>query len=420
MGRAFAAFAILIGSLLSAQQYDPKAPLTPELLMLSRIRRSMSENLKRQPDYTCSITIERSHRASSSKRFQLEDTVRLEVAYSGGKELYAWPGSTKFDERDVTDIVRSGAIGSGDFAGHANNVYSSNYPRFDYLGQESIGDVVAEKYHFVVSRAFSRYEMRIGGARGHVGYQGYIWHDAQTLDAIRLEIIVDDIPPDIPLSGSRSTIDYARMRIGDGEFLLPQASEITLTRPDGSEAKNRSTFSGCRQYKGESTLTFDEAPPPQAPERRTAAVTLPASLMVELRIEKPLDMRKIAMGDLWETRVTEDVKQGKTVWLSKGAKVQLRISRIELDSKPVEAYGVVLEPVSFQSGGSAGEFRAKLTPLMAPEAMQSPWRDTSNRTRVAVHNHDELNVLIVSGLPPIVPSGFSMTWRTLESAGAKP
>jgi hypothetical protein len=420
MDHAIVAFAILIGSVLSAQEYDSKAPLPPELVTLSRIRRSMSENLKRQPDYTCSITIERSHRTGSSKRFQLEDTVRLEVAYSGGKELYSWPGSSKFDERDVTEIVKGGAIGTGDFAGHASNVYSSNHPRFDYIGRESIGDRTAEKFHFVVSRAFSRYEMRIGGARGIVGYQGYIWHDAQSLDAIRLELSVDDIPPDIPLSGSRSVIDYARMRIGDGEFLLPQASEITLTRPDGSEARNRTTFSGCRQYKGESTLTFDEPPPPQAPQRRAAAVMLPGSLMVELRIEKPLDMRKIAMGDLLETRVTEDVKQGRTVWLSKGAKVQLRIARIEFDSKPVEAYSVVLEPVSFQSGDSTGEFRAKLTPSMAPEAMQSPWRDTSNRTQVAVCNHHELNVLVVSGLPPIVPSGFSMTWRTLESAGAKP
>ena len=68
-------------------------------IRIARIRSQMARNLERLPNYTCTQTIERSIRPARTRRFQLIDTIRLEVALVNGRELFAWPGSGKFDDR---------------------------------------------------------------------------------------------------------------------------------------------------------------------------------------------------------------------------------------------------------------------------------------------------------------------------------
>src|SRR5579871_381310 len=60
------------------------AELTPETLLLAKIRQHMSESLQRQPNYTCVETVERSNRTGAARKFQLGDTLRLEVALVDG------------------------------------------------------------------------------------------------------------------------------------------------------------------------------------------------------------------------------------------------------------------------------------------------------------------------------------------------
>ena len=87
-------------------------PLPPEVLLLGRIKAKAAENLQRLPNYTCTQTIERSHRNAKSRKFELLDTIRLEVALVEGKELFSWPGG-KFEEKGIGEIVGAGgAIGN--------------------------------------------------------------------------------------------------------------------------------------------------------------------------------------------------------------------------------------------------------------------------------------------------------------------
>ncbi len=65
--------------------------LAPEQLLLDRIRAHMIDTLARQPNYTCVETVERSRRDGATRKFRLEDTLRIEVALVNGKEMFAWP-----------------------------------------------------------------------------------------------------------------------------------------------------------------------------------------------------------------------------------------------------------------------------------------------------------------------------------------
>ena len=45
--------------------------------------------------------------------------------------------------------------------------------------------------------------------------------DETTLDVLRLEVHADDLPPVLPIVEAVTTVNYARMRLGDREMLLP-------------------------------------------------------------------------------------------------------------------------------------------------------------------------------------------------------
>src|ERR1035438_6838841 len=98
----------------------------------------MADNLRRQPNYTCLMTVERSARPAGRDRDLVhQDTIRLEVAEVGEKELFAWPGETLL-ERRIEDLVPNGMFASGDFASLANIVFRTHDPTFRPAGKKRI------------------------------------------------------------------------------------------------------------------------------------------------------------------------------------------------------------------------------------------------------------------------------------------
>src|SRR5271155_4430091 len=81
-----------------------------------------------------------------------------------------------------------------------------------------------------------------------LGYRGRFWVDAKSLDLIRLELTADDIPSALQLSAASESIEYGPVSIGNGTFLLPRSSELSLVDAAGAEAKNRTSYVACHQF----------------------------------------------------------------------------------------------------------------------------------------------------------------------------
>ena len=105
--------------------------------LLPHIREKMAEILVRQPNYTCTETIERT-RQSSGSHSKIEDTLRLEVALVDGKEMFAWPGSKQFEDHDLSDLVSTGMFGNGNFAIYARILFLSNAATFQDRGETQL------------------------------------------------------------------------------------------------------------------------------------------------------------------------------------------------------------------------------------------------------------------------------------------
>src|ERR1700694_3900221 len=137
-----------------------QSELAPEVLLLAHIKAKMADNLARLPNYTCTETIERSTRRAPSRRFEMLDTVRLEVALVEGNEMFGWPGAKRIDESDITKLV-SGTIGNGDFALMARNLFLTNSAQFKYAGETDLEGRRAARFDYVVPLIASGYRLKV-------------------------------------------------------------------------------------------------------------------------------------------------------------------------------------------------------------------------------------------------------------------
>ena len=326
MPRAVVLFAMVAP--LVAQAPDALTPLPPESLLLARIKLQMSDNLLRQPNYTCLETIERTRRPKGS-RAQVEDTLRLEVALVNGKEMFAWPGSKAFEDKELRDLVATGTFGNGNFAIHARAVFLTRSPVFVSRGEEILSGQPAVRYDFRVSLINSGYTLRVNQKEAIVGYHGSFWADPQTLDLRRLEVFADDIPPELEVDATMDRVDYHRLAIGGDLFLLPVESVLEM-RVRGDASRNYTRFTACRQFSGESVLKFTEelrADAPPVPPLQE--IVLPDRTELQLSLSQVLELRTLAVGDPITAELRADVKHQKQVIVPKGAVAQGRITRME-------------------------------------------------------------------------------------------
>ena len=306
------------------------AAQTPQQLLLARIRLHMMETLSRQPNYTCLENIERSRRDNATRKFQLQDNLRLEVALVDGKEMFAWPGSKNFEDTDLRELVPTGTFGNGNFAIFARAVFGGNIPTFEYRG-ESLSDAgTLIRYDFRVPLFMSGYQLEMQDAKETVGYHGSFYVDSKSLDLRRLEIFADDIPPNLHIVSASDRMEYARVKIGPGEFLLPVSSELVLVDSNHQENRNRTRFSACRQFTGESVLTFGDV---DASESNAGSskreLQLPPNLTVGLRLSNDINLDDAAVGDLIRAELNSDLKIKGQVLMAKGAVAQGRITRLD-------------------------------------------------------------------------------------------
>jgi|KBSSwiStaDraftv2_1062776.scaffolds.fasta_scaffold255092_2 hypothetical protein len=321
----------------NAQPAD-SGQLSPELLLLSRVRHHELQQLQRQPNFTCIETVERTQRTAATKRFQMVDTLRLEVALVGGKELFAWPGSKKFEDTEITDMVQRGAIGNGAFGLLARMVFEGRSATFDYRGEETLEGRPEKlvRWDYKVPRMLSGYSIRVGQRRAIVGFHGSFWVDPKSLDLRRLEKTADDIPPELELASASDRVDYARVPIGEQTFLLPSGSELRMVDLGGTESRNQIRFTACRQYSGESVVSFadpsEESLATKEP-RAVKEVEVPGGLTLTLSLETALELKSSAVGDPVEARLHGDVKHKGRILLPKGAVVSGRISTLQVKTE---------------------------------------------------------------------------------------
>ena len=308
------------------------APTPPGDALYNKARAYMADILANQPNYVCIETIDRSERMRPKAKFETIDSLRFEVAFVDKHELYAWPGSKKFDETSLVDMVPEGAaIATGAFAGHAEFLFRSN------AATVKAGDWADEdgkryaRYPFTVPANLSRYVlMKTKKDSAFVGYSGDIWIDPATVRVIRISLHADEIPARLDIQRTATSIEYGAAKIGQREFWLPARSIEEITSLLGRTDRNVTLFSGCRAFTGESTLRFDDGPAEDAAALQPAKVIeLPPGIWFEIQFDETVDSEKIHVGDMIPATLASDIKQKGQVLFAKGSAVEMRLVRLQ-------------------------------------------------------------------------------------------
>ena len=366
--------------------------------LLVRVRAKMSEILLRQPNYTCTETIERT-RQPAGNHSTIEDTLRLEVALVDGKEMFAWPGSRQFEDQDLRELVSTGMFGNGNFAIFARILFLTDIASFEERREAVLAGRPAVRYDFQVSRSGSGYRLRVDNREAVVGFHGTFYLDPATLDVRRVEVIADEIPTELNVSRAETTVDYSRVRIGEEEFLLPAASELTMASAQ-AVSRNWVRFASCRRFTGESTLSFDDPVVDNllaAPVAAAAELAIPAGLAVQLEMPA-IDLMRAAVGDPIQAVLRADLRNRHQLLAPKNAVARGRI--VQLDRQRSE---FVLR-IEFQSldwpGGHA--------------RLKASFDDAALVTRSLIRRSEPGGVMIISRKAGPRLSGILMFWRTEE------
>lgn len=261
-----AAFILAVGLILV------RVPIFPEelprgVLLSSRIKRHIKEELEHLPNITCLESVQREYQQAGGELRPL-DTVRLEVLSSGGKEFFASPGSGKFSEGTPLKYVGSGAFGTGYFGNYLKQILLSKNASYEYKGEEKIGKRRLARYDYRLPFLWSGQIIIMKEGSARVSLHGSYWADPQTHDVIRLDLSADDIPPSLPIAQAIMSVTYARTKLSNKiVVLLPKWAEFRMVKFSGEVNHNRIKFTNCRVFEAQSTLNFGTPASPEHPAR---------------------------------------------------------------------------------------------------------------------------------------------------------
>jgi hypothetical protein len=426
VGTVFLAVGLL--GILSAQDEDP-------VTVLMHLRDRIGDQGNRIPNHTCIETVERATYLAPPgpqpkscdallgrwkpsdvpklQRLDITDRLRLDVGISNGHEIYSWAGAKQFSESEIYDFVPEGAIGTGSFASLLLSLFESPNPQFSFDGEAEIGGRRLFEYSFLKPQADSHYRIRAGSGWVFSGYTAVLLVDMQTGDLARLTIRTDELPFGTSLCELGTTLDYRRLQLSGGDYLLPSATIQRFIGRDGAEGENRIGFTSCRVFQGESKVEFGKlAPDPDPPASAAPAPTaLVPGLAVSVDLAEAIDTASAAAGDRVEGRLARSVAgipagahvEGRLleVWRRHSDRPDIRIA---LRWETLEWNGVAISLnllPDFRRYRGIAQNSARTYRMPVVTLLESPLKNE--------HDYEVYHFPVAR---PIVPAGLRTEWVT--------
>jgi hypothetical protein len=393
--------------------------------LLLRARNTIAERDRRLPDYTCGQTVDRCiyvrRHTDDSKRscdqirsldpkgleLQSTDRLRLDVKVSEHQEIGTWHGS-EFTSSNIFELIGGGPYATGMMGLLVSNILGNPEAMLGYLGEEVVSGAALPVYSYRVPLSSSLYKVRSGRDWVRTAFSGKFWLDPKSLDLKRLLVQADDLPNETGECVAITTVEYQQIRVGDGQFVLPVQSSFTVVTQDGSQGRVTAVYSGCREYRGEAAIHFNEVPAPQE-TRQTKALhsPIPARLPLALALTEAIDTNTAAAGDLVHAKVQKPVRdpRSKAVIVPAGAVVQGRIIQMQHWVSRPRHFTIAIQMEKLETGGESWPLYAKviaspskgifLSPLgRSPLVAAFPFVTEKSRFRV--------------------PAGYESKWVTVE------
>jgi hypothetical protein len=401
--------------------------LAPDVLLLARVTTHARQELARLPNCSCLETVRREHQLPGAK-MRLLDTIRLEVLYNGGRELYASPGDRGFGDNHPIAFAGSGTLGNGFFALYLKDVFSEGRVSYLYKGEETVNGRHLAHFEFRVPVSVSSETIQLVEGSGAVGMRGSFWADPLTYDVVSIAMEASEIPPTLPITASETSIDYARTNLGGDDFLLPQSADYELVKLNGERSRNHIEFTHCHLFGARSSINFgtrEERPQFGA----SSVLEVSRELLPALHLVVKLTTRitgATTVGALIEGSISGNVTHKGKVLIPDGSTVRGRLRRMEWYPEKDGYFVVGLEFTDIEARGTRYRFFADLEDTDRLPGIESTLRSSKSETRslwegsVTLSSSESISLsslpgvgcFFVRGRQLDLPPGFRTTWKT--------
>ena len=291
----------------------------------------------------------------------MHDRLRLDVAVSEGAEIYSWHGENKFSSSTISDVVQTGPISSGGFVGFLRNIFLVPGVRFTYTGRSSTDGVTTYCFNYVVPLSASGYHVEVGHDKPLVPFHGSFSVDTNDLQLNSLELIPDEIPSDSHMCSADTEMKYQIAKISGKDSLLPELFLLRITDDEHTYTISRNEYSQCREFRGESTVSFNVINTAAAPANTQpiAEEWLPPGMTLRVALRTPVNDQTAYTGDPIDGVLLDSVKiTGTEKTIPKNAVLHGIISKLECYSDPRKHYLVSIQFERVTSGNNTYALRA--------------------------------------------------------------
>ncbi|MBV9157339.1 MAG: hypothetical protein JO097_13830 [Acidobacteriaceae bacterium] len=338
--------------------------------ILKNVRETVAARIKRSANYTCVQTIDRSYFVSAKdllpgcafesqtpiRKEIMHDRLRLDVAVSKGQEIYSWHGENQFSTSAIDSVVRTGPISSGGFVGYLQNIFLNAGVQFTYTGESLNNQESVYGFTYTVPLPVSHYHVQAKQGSLAVPFHGSFSAFTKNFELASLEVIADKIPDASDLCSIDTEMNYQVAHISGTDALIPALFSLRIDNSSHVYTVSRNEYSQCREFRGESTLRFDDADSAKQSAPVSAAPTewLPAGLMLHIALRTPIDEKTAYTGDPVEGVLLESVKvSGDKTTIPKGASLKGLITRLEDRYEPERHYYIKIEFDRLSFGNAA-------------------------------------------------------------------
>jgi hypothetical protein len=356
--------------------------------LYDQARKKVIDNARRTPRYTCVQNITRTQYAPEAAKKGAScaamiaarrqsralgdvishDRLRLDVAVVDGAEMFSWAGAGKFETKNIEDLIEGGASGSGDFASFLLSVFGGEAEKIEYAGLREIPEGRFALFSYMVPLQKSQYTYHTTGTNKTVAYGGTFLVDPDSAELQRLTVETGEFPAGENVCLVDHTMDYHRVKIGGGDFMLPEVTEMDVLFRSGGTSLNQTVYSDCRQFSGETTIRFDDADGTAAASPAKAALPpLPAGTSLRVALAQPIDTASAAAGDEVTGVLLEDTKNKMA---HRNDRLHGRIVRLEQTMGTAPRWTVAIRFDTIERGGQIQP--VSLRPLNDGPVQQRP------------------------------------------------
>jgi hypothetical protein len=398
--------------------------------ILELIRQNVARQLSKSANYTCTESLERRYYRNNGfamamegpegvaipKNALLHDRLRLDVAVSGGKEIYAWHGAGRFSASEVRDIVRHGPISTGQFVGYLSNVFLVAGVQFEFDGKTSEGGIEYYRFRFDVPLSASRSQVHTTDGYLKVPFHGWFTARVSNLQLAGLEIIDSEIPPDSNLQAAETELRYQIARISDQDALVPASFKLQIQDNARVFTVSRGNYSDCHEFKTESTLILgsnDAAEQGEASAPSSEELSVPAGVSLRVALKTQIHDETAWAGDSIQGVLTHAVRiPGSEVTIPKNAVLRGIITRFVTYFEPEKRYDLRVEFRQLAFGNQRYRLRALHEPTTA-EMFPVYGVAAPDRTL----NDLRAGSMLIHSQHVRLDKGFTAIWKTVSPDG---